>query len=67
MNSTWINTVIFEIPIYNALFGQKFAVFPFSLPSDLSEKTKQNKNALVVTGFSIQLVLLSAASAARFV
>ncbi len=28
MNSTWINTVIFGIPIYVALYGPKFAVFP---------------------------------------
>lgn len=27
-NSTWINTVIFGIPIYVALFGPQFAVFP---------------------------------------
>lgn len=28
MNSTWINTVIFGIPIYVALFGPASAVFP---------------------------------------
>lgn len=28
MNSTWINTVIFGIPIYIALFGPQFAVYP---------------------------------------
>ncbi len=28
MNSTWINTVIFGIPIYVALYGPTFAVYP---------------------------------------
>lgn len=28
MNSTWINTIIFGLPIYVALFGPKFAIFP---------------------------------------
>ena len=28
MNSTWINTVIYGIPIYTALFGPQFAVYP---------------------------------------